>query len=137
MKCARCDSKRPIKAVPIQYDYYKKSGIDGCFITAKQYACKKCNNIVIDLGDHQEINNAIAEVLIGAECLTRQMIKFIRIQYFDESSFVFAKRLGTNPTVYKEIEDYKRPITQLVSDIVQEQLVKKLIEKPKLKIRFD
>lgn len=137
MKCARCDSKRPIKAVPIQYDYSKKAGIDGCFITAKEYTCKKCENVVIDLGEYDDINKAIAEVLTSSECLTRQMIKFIRIQYFDESSFVFAKRLGTNPTVYKEIEDYKRPMTQLVSDIVQEQLVKKLLRKPSLKIRFD
>jgi len=137
MKCTRCDAKRPIKAVPIEYDYSKQSGITGCSITAKEYTCKKCGNIVIDLGDHDEVNKAIAEVLIGAECLTRQMIKFIRIQYFDESPFVFAKRLGTNPTVYKEIEDYKRPMTQLVSDIVQEQLVKKMLHKPKLKIVFD
>ena len=137
MKCLKCDSKRPIKAIEIEYDYSKKSGIDGCSITAKQYTCKKCSNVVIDLGDDQDVNNAIAELLISAPMLTRQMIKFIRMHYFNESTFEFAKRCHMNPTFYKEVEDYKRPMSQLTSDAIQEQLVKKMIEKPELKIVFD
>ena len=137
MKCPKCESKRNIKAVPIDYDYSRKCGIDGCTITASEYTCKACGFKFIDLGDHLEINNTIAEVLISAPMLTRQMIKFIRIHYFDESPFQFAKRCHMNPTVYKEIEDYHRPMSQVCSDVIQEQLVKKMIEKPDLKIVFD
>lgn len=136
MKCARCDSKKPIKAVKINFDYSEKSGIRGCLISASKYTCKKCGNQVVGLGSNEEVNQAIAEVLIGAEMLTRQMIKFIRVQYFDESPFQFAKRMSVNPSVYSEIENYKRPMSQLVSDLVQEQLVKKMIKKPPIKIVF-
>jgi Zn-finger nucleic acid-binding protein len=122
MKCPKCDNTKKLKAKNIKYDYSAKCGIPQCFITAKEYTCPKCSNVVTDLGDVKEINEAIAEVLMRAVELTRPIIKYVRIHFFDESTFQFAKRIKMNPSVYDEIENFKRPMNEVVSLKVKEQL---------------
>jgi hypothetical protein len=122
MKCVKCDNKKSIKSKNIKFDYSEKSGIPGCFITAKEYTCSKCSNVVTDLGELDDINKAIASVLCRAVMLTRPILKYVRIQFFNESTFQFGKRIKVNPTVYDEIENFKRPLDELTSERVKEQL---------------
>lgn len=129
MKCTSCTFDRPLKAKKIKYDYSEKCGIPGCFITAKEYICPKCKDVIIDLGEHEEVNRAIGEELVQAVSLTRAMCRFVRIHFFDESPFEFAKRIGQNPTVYTEIESHKRPMTDLIGYLVQEQIMKRFLIK--------
>lgn len=132
MKCTSCAHDKPLKAKKIQYDYSKKCGIANCFISAKQYTCPKCKETITDLGEVEEINKAIGEELVQAEMLTRQMVKYVRVHFFDESTFQFAKRIGQNPTFYDELENLKRPMTDDLSYSVQEQIIKRfLLEKLK------
>ena len=127
MKCTSCTNPKSLKAKKIQFDYSQKCGIPGCFITAREYTCPKCNEVITDLGDHEEVNRAIGEELVQAVCLTRAMCKYVRVQFFDESTFEFAKRIGQNPSVYGEIESHKRPMTELISYLVQEQIMKRFL----------
>lgn len=122
MKCPNCDNKRNIKAKNIKYDYSAKCGIPQCFITAKEYTCPKCSNVVTDLGEEQEINDAIASVIVRAVNLTRPIIKYVRIHFFKESTFQFAKRIKINPKAYDDIECFKQPLPDSIGVKVKEQL---------------
>jgi hypothetical protein len=124
VKCIKCDNKKNIKAKNINFDYSKKSGINGCFISAKEYKCPECETVFHDLGEDKEIKRAIAEVIAGAEPeqITRQMLLYIRRQLLEESTFNFAKRIGVNPSVYELYEKHKKPMTLDLAMAVQEEI---------------
>ena len=124
MNCPNCEKK--LRAKYITYDYSEKCGIPGTYIkNVRQFKCKECNEIYTDLGDHQELNYQIAEVLLGADQLNRNHIKFIRTEIFEMSVEAFAKLIKTVPSHIRDLERKKTTLIPEISKRIQTELFKK------------
>lgn len=124
MNCPNCEKKLRVKY--ITYDYSKKCGIPGTYIkNVRQFKCKDCDEVYTDLGDHQELNYQIVAVLLGADQLNRNHIKFIRTEIFDMTVGEFAKLIKTLPAHIKDLEAKKTSLIPEISRRIQTELFKK------------
>lgn len=119
MKCPKCE--KVLRGKKDSYDYSDKS-FEGVSIDCKKYECKKCKNTFYDLGDDDDINRQICDLLLQQKTLQRKQLKYIIEQVFDESIFQFAKRIKTNPTHLKGLINSKKILSQELSDKISEKI---------------
>jgi hypothetical protein len=125
VKCSKCNYKRNIKGVQVNYDYSRESGIKGAIIkSAKKYTCPKCSYELIDVGEIDEVNKLLAMELLKYDILDRGHLKFIREHIFQESYFEFGKRVGVNSTHLRDLESFKKVISDEISLKIQMSLIK-------------
>jgi hypothetical protein len=136
MNCPSCDNPKLSKAKRQDYDYSKESGIAGCVLKkVKVRTCKACGFSFPDETQDQ-ITEAITDVLLSKELLSRQDIKYIRTHFFTESYFEFGKRLKVSPTFLRELESLKKVLPVELSRKIQDEIIKERTTKVSISFEF-
>ena len=114
-----------MKHAHVDFDYSSTCGIPGVtFNGVDQYTCLNCENVIHDLGEEQAINDAITDILLGADLIPRRAVKFLRTEVFRESIFEFAARIKTSPQHLKDIEASKKILSEDLSQKIQDEIIR-------------
>jgi hypothetical protein len=119
MKCPHCDLK--LKGKKTDYDYSLKT-FDGLIVECKKYYCKKCIKEFIDLGDDAELKKQIVESILSQSVLARSQLRYIIEQIFEMSVFQFSGLIKENPSFINDVIKRFRPLSQELSDKIQDQI---------------
>ena len=129
MQCPSCDSKRQMKVETVVHKF-KESGLDNIVLHGvKQYRCAQCGEVLYDLGDVNQLNRLIADILLRKkELLTGQEIRFLRT-HIGYSSEMFARILGLDKTSLSRIENNRSKISNQVNMAVRFAVAGKMADR--------